>query len=137
MVSIGLTQLQYHGQAARHGRIAKHGVVVKGEAKYVERETGYVDFSFVTGSGDTIRQSQKCGKSTFETEYSPLLIIYNKEKTDEFDTVHEFSSFNSTYRKIFFFVLYPLFLALFLLLLYRNLTLFVLYFRSKMTLWCL
>lgn len=98
---------------------------------FVQRTTGYVDYKFATNNGQIISKSEKCDKSTFETEYSSLFIIYNGTNPDEFETLAEFCRFHSTWRKLFFFLIYPVFLTFFLLILYRNLSLLRHFFKIR------
>jgi hypothetical protein len=126
LISIVLTQLQYRTQSARHDRIARNGMITKAEARIVNKwATYYVDYHFVTYTGKVIYHSEKCDTSTFASEYNPLVITYNKQNPAEFDTIYEFSSFNSHYSKFYFFFLYPLLLTFILLFMYGILTLLI------------
>jgi hypothetical protein len=112
-------------------------MVVKAKSSFYDSAPDYVMFSFITQDGDTITHSRKCSKKTYDSEYHDLKIIYNGDNPEEFDTLTEYTYFNSGGYRFFFFILYPLFLTFFLIVLFQNLSALIEFIRSKRTLGCL
>jgi len=104
-----------------HLRLEKNGVITNAPSRYIDRAPGYAHFSFVTKKGDTLKETKKCGgKKGFDEEYSNMKVVYNAQNPKEFQTYYDFNSYSLTFRIIFFFFIYLIFLTFFLLIMDRN-----------------
>ena len=121
LISYSITLFQFWLGNSRHERLLTKGRAVSAQSSFDPSSPGYLDLSFVTNNGDTIRHRDKQSRAEFDAHSRHLVVIYNPAEPREFDTAYDFASYNIIWRRVFFLFLYPVFLALFLLLLYRNL----------------
>ena len=108
ILSLTVVSFQFYTDYSRHTRFASFGKIARLDATFrAQRDANYAAFTFQTVEGATVSGFEKCGtEDDFNEKYLHKSVIYDRQKSNEYELLSDFQNYSFFGRVFFFFGIY-------------------------------